>query len=196
MSRKEIVVIQIKKAETIDDLNGILSLQAKNAKSSLSQSEMDKEGFVTLKHDLEILQLMNSFEPQIIAVDDGVVVGYALVLVPELRNQFEVLIPMFNKIDSIQYKSQLLSDSKYYVMGQVCIDKAYRGQGIFKKLYDQHCIEFKDSYDYCITEVSDKNKRSIRAHEKVGFRPVLSFSDEFDSWHIILLDLKSGSFTS
>lgn len=181
--------IQLKVASSESELKAILELQAKNLKGNLSSSEMDQEGFVTVHHDLETLKLLNSQESQIIAVQDEKVVGYALVMVPQLRNSIPILVSLFEKIESISYKNKKIEPSQYYVMGQVCIAKAYRGQGLFARLYQKHKEQFKQKYDYCITEVSSKNKRSIRAHEKVGFKNLHSFSDETDDWNIIILDL-------
>ena len=183
-------MIQIKRVESKEELQGILELQAKNIEENLAQSEITQEGFVTLKHDFDLLELMNSYEKQIIAVNEGKVIGYALIMVQELRDKIPVLVPMFKKLDAMSYKSQRISDASYYIMGQICIDKEYRGKGIFAKLYDKHHAVLADKYGYCITQVAHRNPRSIRAHEKVGFKEILSFSDETDSWSIFLLELE------
>jgi len=182
-------MISIKKATTIEELKGILVLQKSNLKESLESEEIDQEGFVTLNHDLGTLSLMNSYEKQIIATNNGSVIGYALVMVKDLKNHIPVLMPMFDMLETIEYKSKIISESKYYIMGQVCIDKDYRGKGIFAKLYEKHKLEMASKYDYCITEVSNSNKRSMRAHEKVGFENIHSFSDATDTWKILLLNL-------
>ncbi len=184
-------MVLVKKAETNDELLGILSLQRKNFKDNLTTKEILSEGFVTVHHNLKTLQLMNSHERQIIAVDNGVVVGYALVMTKQLKNNISVLKPMFETLDKISFGTKKISDSVYYVMGQVCIDKAYRGKGIFAKLYEKHKTELGHKYDYCITEVSDSNIRSLKAHEKVGFNNIHSFSDATDNWNILLLNLKN-----
>lgn len=182
-------MVQVLRARGIDDLQGILALQSKNMKEVLTDNEMSQEGFVTLSHDIALLQLLHSYEPPIIALDKETVVGYALVMVPALKNEIPILFPMFEKFKSVYYKSEKISDSNYYVMGQICIERSYRGTGIFNKLYQKHKTELGAKYDYCVTEVSNSNTRSLKAHEKAGFKNIYSFTDEFDSWHIILLEL-------
>ena len=59
------------------------------------------------------------------------VVGFALVMLSNFRNEIEVLIPMFERIDELVPK-----DKTYVIMGQICVDKNYRKQGIFRGLYD------------------------------------------------------------
>lgn len=51
-----------------DEINSIKSLQTENLKSSLSQNDITKEGFVTAIYDPAFLHLMNNIEPSIVAV--------------------------------------------------------------------------------------------------------------------------------
>lgn len=183
-------MITVRKAETQSELQGILDLQRKNFKNSVSVSEARQEGFVTVKHELKTLLRMQSYEPQIIAIDKDRVVGYALVMVTALRDTIEVLKPMFETLDGLEYDGRHLSEASYYIMGQVCIDKAFRGKGIFSRLYQEHRSAFGDSYDYCITEVSENNGRSMRAHIREGFEVIHRFRDHTDEWNILLLNLK------
>ena len=184
-------MVQIKTVETTEEIHGILSLQQRNFKESRTTDDVQSEGFVTVEHDYNTLQLMNSYEPQIIAVENGVVVGYALVMVRQLEDEIAVLKPMFQMLNEISYRSKEISESRFYIMGQVCIDKAYRGKGIFLELYKKHKSELSDKYDYCITEVSENNPRSMRAHLKVGFKIIHSFTDATDTWNILLWDFEN-----
>ena len=43
-------------------------------------------------------------------------------------------------------------------------------------------------FDFCLTEVSTRNLRSMQAHEKVGFRIIHTFKDENEEWNILLWD--------
>jgi len=58
------------------------------------------------------------------------VIGYALCMLKEFKKEIEVLRPMFKQIDSILNKG-----GDYIVMGQICIDKRFRKQGVFRGLY-------------------------------------------------------------
>ena len=184
-------MIRLKQAETNRELQDILILQKKNLKENISTEELNQEGFVTLNHSMATLELMNSYEGQIIAVEDGVVIGYALVMVSDVKDEIPVLKPMFELLNVLSYKYRKISESKYYIMGQVCIEKSYRGKGIFAKLYDKHKEALASKYEYCITEVSSSNVRSLKAHAKVGFETIHSFSDVTDTWNILLLNLRN-----
>jgi ribosomal protein S18 acetylase RimI-like enzyme len=177
-------------AKTDAELYGILQLQRANLPVSISHEEALEEGFVTVEHDFALLKQMNSPYPHIIAKHDEQVIGYTLVMLRELREQIPVLIPMFVQIDAIEFDGNLLKDSGYVVMGQVCIAKGYRGQGIFQGLYQEMAKQLGAHFEYIITEVSKRNPRSIRAHEKAGFLNVLEYtSDDGEEWVILLLDV-------
>ena len=120
---------------TEEELKGILELQQNNLQRNISPEELKSQGFVTVEHDLDLLTRMNSPYGHIIAKEDDKVVGYTLVELPEWKYEIPVLIEMFDQIDSITYEGESLGESKYFTMGQVCVAKSHRGQGVFAGLY-------------------------------------------------------------
>lgn len=173
------------------ELEQILGLQKQNVEKVLDQDEVKSQGFVTVHHDLPLLEAMNTPYPHIIAKDGDQVVGYTLVMLRSFKDQVPVLISMFDQINAINYEGQLLKDSSYFIMGQVCIDKAYRGQGLFVRLYHKMRDVMANQFDYIITEVADRNTRSIAAHAKVGFKNIKSYtSEKGEDWAILLWDWK------
>ncbi|MBL3658031.1 GNAT family N-acetyltransferase [Fulvivirga sediminis] len=177
--------ITTKLADNDEDLLGILDLQRENHLANVSSETKSTEGFVTVKHTLSILRQMNEKASQVIAIDNNKVIGYALVMVKEFKYLLPVLTPMFEAFEDITYKNKKLSDCNYYVMGQVCVAKSHRGMGVFQSLYNKQKKSYSHKYDICLTEVSSSNPRSIRAHEKVGFKTIHTFKDITDEWHII-----------
>lgn len=179
-------------AKTAQDLQGILDLQQLNLAKSISKKEFNEQGFVTVEHDFETLRRMNSPHPHIIAKSGEKVVGYALTMLKEARAFVPVLDPMFGQIDELSFEGKLLKHSKYLTMGQICIAKEFRGQGVFYQLYDFYKKQFAGVFDYVVTEVSERNKRSLRAHAKAGFEVLHRFSDKTDDWVLIILKIPSG----
>src|SRR5262245_53012884 len=121
-------------AESENDLKGILSLQKINLPRGLTKDEIQTQGFVTVDHSFEQLARLNDYEKHIIGKDNEKVIGYLLAMTKRSRHEIPVLIPMFELFDSISYNGQKISAYNYLVVGQVCIDKAWRGQGIL-----DHC---------------------------------------------------------
>jgi ribosomal protein S18 acetylase RimI-like enzyme len=178
-------------AETDSDLYGILALQRANLPVTISREEALAEGFVTVEHDFALLRRMNAPYPHIIAKDGEKVVGYTLVMLSEIRTEIPVLFPMFEQMDQIEVDGKLLAQSRYFVMGQVCIAVGYRGQGLFPGLYQEMANQMSGNFDFIVTEVSVRNPRSLRAHEKVGFQNVREYrSDDGEEWVILLLRLR------
>lgn len=177
--------IVYKRAETSEELQQILELQQLNIKQSLSSSAMKNEGFVTVEHTFNVLKRMNDACPHIIAVTNGQVVGYALCMLNAFRKDVPILEPMFVYMNTV-IKAKGLLDLKYLIMGQVCIDKAYRKQGIFKKLYFHFKAELEPDFDAVITEVSSKNKRSSDAHKAIGFQVLDEHTENGEDWELII----------
>ena len=178
----------VRPVETPLDLTRILSLQKKNTTTAVSLEEIASQGFVTVEHSFAQLEKMQALTPQIIAVKEQDLVGYALVMPRELKNIIPVLIPMFDLLDTLSYKGQAVKDLSFYVMGQVCVAKEFRGQGVFRQLYAAHKSLLSKQYNYCITEVSTRNLRSMQAHFAIGFELLHRFTDAQDEWNIVLWD--------
>lgn len=178
--------LEYKQASTLTELEQILDLQGRNLPESLSQEELSREGFVTVRHNLKLLQEMNSHCGHIIAKDGDKVVGYALCMHPRFAEIIPVLRPMFAKITAI-----LPKDLPYMVMGQICIDKDYRSKGVFRALYT--CMKgiLADDFDLIVTEVDTTNVRSVRAHEAVGFKELCRYTSGTQLWQVISLQTSS-----
>lgn len=171
-----------KQADTLKELEQILDLQQQNLSKNISQKESAKEGFVTVEHSLEMLKAMNDVCRHIIALDKGTVVGYALCMHPKFAEDIEVLRPMFLEIEKVLTKKK-----NYMVMGQICVAKSFRGQGIFRKLYQTMKEKLPNSFDTIITEVDGKNNRSLAAHKAIGFQEMGRYIAADKEWVIVIL---------
>ncbi len=170
------------------ELQQILELQQRYLRGKNSQQEEEEQGFVTVKHTMGLLELLHSHEPSIIVKDGQKLAAYALVMAKECRTICTELVPMFEVLDGLTYKGKSLDHSGFYVMGQVCVDKEYRGQGLFDLLYQKHKELLSDRYSFVITEIATRNLRSLRAHERVGFKTIHTYTDQLDKWAIALWD--------
>jgi RimJ/RimL family protein N-acetyltransferase len=73
-------------------------------------------------------------------------------------------------------------------MGQICVAKKYRKQGIFRGLYAFYKEELQDQFDFLITDVAVINERSMQAHEAVGFKKIDTYEEDAVVWNIIAWD--------
>jgi len=165
------------------ELEQILDLQRANLARNLSPEEIAAQGFVTVEHTLDLLKQMHAHAPSIIARDEDCLAGYALVMPIECRSFLPILEPMFVRLDRLRMPPQ-----RFYVMGQICVAKAWRGQGIFDLLYRAHRHHLRTRYDFSVTEVSMRNTRSMRAHQRIGFVEIDRYRDDTDEWALLRWD--------
>lgn len=171
------------------DLEQILALQQRYLAGALSQEQQAVEGFVFAQHTLPLLRRMAAQAPQAIAVSDGRVVGYCLSLPLSLKSELPSLRPMFDQFASCFYRQRPLYDYRLIVGGQVCVDREHRGQALLARLYEQVRTSLPFQCDLCVTEVAIRNVVSIRAHERMGFETVSTYSDGQEQWAIVAWDL-------
>jgi GNAT superfamily N-acetyltransferase len=185
-------IVDFTTVSTADEVRQILDLQAANLPAVLTPETMASQGFVTVRHELDVLQRMNETEPAIIAKDGDRVVGYALVMPRAFAADVPILRPLFAMLDGLSWHGTPLRDhARWFVMGQVCIAETHRGRGVFDGLYRAMADVYRHRYDFTVTEVAARNTRSLRAHARAGFRTLHTYSDATtgEDWHVIVLDL-------
>lgn len=169
-------------AQTEKEIKEILALQTQNLPRNLSQVEIEKEGFLTVEHDFDLLWAMNNDFPHTIAKHNGNIAGYALSMPPKFGQHIPVLQSLFQKVEEL-----LPQSLRYIVMGQICIAKSHRGQGLFRGLYDRMRYFTQDRFDIIITEVDTRNTRSMQAHKAIGFIELSRYPSEGRVWSLIAL---------
>ncbi|MEM6428410.1 MAG: GNAT family N-acetyltransferase [Deinococcota bacterium] len=173
-------------------LKQILALQRRYHKQTLNADEQRAEGFVFAEHTLPLLKRMSAKLPQAIALVDNQVVGYCLSLSLSLQSALPNLAAMFAQFERCSYRGKPLVDYPFFVGGQVCVDRAYRGQHLMSQLYHQIQQSLQSDYDLCVTEIAARNNVSVCAHKKMGFEIISTYTDEHEEWVIVAWDLKGA----
>jgi GNAT superfamily N-acetyltransferase len=179
-------------ASTEQHFQQILQLQKQNLFSVISEEEQAQQGFVFAEHTEPLLKMMASQLPQVIAISNSKVVGYNLALPLSMKYEIPSLIPMFAAFERSEYKGKPLSSYKYVIGGQVCVDKDFRGQGLLSKLYNETRKRVIPEHQFCVTEVSERNVVSLKAHLKMGFEVINTYHDEKEPWQILLWDYETA----
>jgi hypothetical protein len=167
----------------------ILQLQKQNLFSEISAEQQQEQGFVYAEHTLELLKMMASHLPQIVAIHDGKVIAYTLAMAASMKQALPRLAPMFDQFDRSQYKGAQLSDYRFMVGGQVCVARGYRGLGLLSKLYHGTKAHLPLGYQLCVTEVATRNVPSLQAHLKMGFELASTYHDGVDEWQVVVWDM-------
>lgn len=189
-------MLRLKSVSQPSELLGILDLQRRNLRKNLTESEAAEQGFLIAEYPLESLQRMNAARPSIVAVDGDRdvdrVVGYVIATTREVGLTDPFLADLIRQIDGLEFDGEALSKADYVVVGQLCVDKEYRGQGLVPRLYQHFRESLETHYRYGITEVARLNVRSLKAHAAVGFREIHTIESSGLEWSVVLWDWRKG----
>lgn len=178
------------RASSSEEIAQIIALQQQNLGTEVGAEEQRSQGFVTVKHTQALLEEMNRKAPAIIAKAGEELAGYALIMPQSFRGTVPVLDPMFEKMDALSWKGKPLNDYRFFVMGQICVAKPWRGQGVFDALYAHMKEATKHEYDLVVTEVASRNLRSLKAHLRVGFQILLTYpAPDGEMWELVVWEL-------
>lgn len=183
------IMLQYTSATTKDDLKGILALQKQNLATALPDEEKQSQGFVTVVHSLDDLERLNNIEKHVIAKEGESVMAYLLAMTEASKEDIPVLRPMFAVFEELSFAGKPLSHFRYIVVGQVCVDKRYRGKGVLDNCYAFYKTTFQPAYDFAITEIDVTNLRSLAAHKRIGFQELHRYTaPDGKEWAIVLWD--------
>ena len=181
-------MIRTKLASSESELTGIRLLQSQNLRRNLSATEAAEQGFLIAEYTQEYLRSMNAHRPAVIALDGDQVVGYALAAAKSVREGHPFLSALFDEIDRLHFGQEPLTDIDYVVVGQLCISKAYRSQGLVQKLYGLFRESLQPHHRYAITDIARANTRSLQAHRRTGFQVIHSLDYGGQTWDVVLWD--------
>ncbi|AIZ40721.1 GNAT family N-acetyltransferase [Cellulophaga baltica] len=172
-------------SKTQKELVQIVRLQQENLYRNVSNEEKLAEGFLTVEHTLQLLDQMGKVCSHTIAKDEqGNLAGYALSMHPSFKDEIDVLKPLFEVLDPL-----IAPEEKYMLMGQICVSKNHRKQGVFRGLYAHMKKHLEQEYDTIITEIDALNTRSMQAHLAVGFEEMVRYIANEQEWVVVRMQL-------
>lgn len=186
IKKMEHQAVTVEIAGSTAHLEEILALQKKNHFSAFSTREQEENGFVFAAHNLPLLQLMAARLPQVVALSEGKVVGYSLAMTADMQHEIPSLAPMFEEFKKWTFEGKPLLDYKFVVGGQVCVDERFRGRGLIRELYHKTKEAVGATYELCITEISVRNNKSLKAHQKLGFQIIGTYHDGAETWNLVV----------
>ena len=158
---------------TMEDFDGVKALLKANHVSNLSAEEQ-KSGFVTTNLTDEQLEALIVKENGVtIAREGGRVIAFALAAPWEYWSQWPLFVHMIGELGKYDYLGQKLTVENIYQYGPVCIDRAYRGRGLFEQVFRASLDSMAERYPIMITFVNHVNGRSHAAHTRKAGMDVL-----------------------
>lgn len=138
------------------DLEGILELQAANqpAKGGSLSASLPRSRIVAMMSDM----------PVIVARRNGRTVGFLMTSERAASTDIPIIQAML-----VAYPGTATA----YVYGPVCVDAEERGKGLAQAMFTE--LRRLEPRREGILFIRRDNKRSLRAHEKMGMREVADF---------------------
>jgi hypothetical protein len=155
------------------DYAGILALQSRYYVSNLSSSER-QDGFLSAEFTLSQISAMAEDLGIAVARSGDRVVGYMCASRADLTPRPPILDAMLKCLETVVFQGKRVTEARTFVYGPVCIDKAFRGQGVLERLFKQLSASLVGRFDMGVAFVAAGNTRSYVAHtrrlgmEKVG----------------------------
>jgi len=179
---------------TVADIPQIESLQKRYHVSFISEEEK-KNGFVTTLFTPEQLtELIEQEDGISLACDGDKVVAYAMAGSWQFWSKWPLFQFMIADLPNTQYLGQTLTTENSYQYGPVCIDMAYRGQGVLQDLFAHSARQMGKRYPILITFINHVNPRSYKAHtEKVGLEVIKNFSFNGNNYYELGYDTARAS---
>lgn len=173
---------------TEENIDGILELQAKNLVTNLNDDEK-KDGFVTTPFSIDQIRDLIELQGVFIALDDKKVVSYVMCASWQYWIQWPMFEYMASFLDTLEYKGKKLTFENSYQYGPICIDKEYRGTGLFKDIFEFARKEMNKRYPILVTFINKINKRSYEAHvRKLGLEVITEFEFNNNNFYELVYD--------
>lgn len=148
------------------DFEQIFALQNRNLLSVLNVSERS-EGFLNTAFTVQQFQEMDQSLGVIAAVDQGQVCGYIGAGTLTFYSKFLFPAALIQYAEKLNYQQRPLISYRCCIVNPLCIEKKYRGSGIFMELSQAMCDLVSVNYEIALAFVSIANQRSLHACQKM-----------------------------
>lgn len=151
---------------TMDELDGVMALLRANHADNLGEAER-RDGFVTTNMSPEQLAALIAEENGVTVARDGDrVVAFALAAPWAFWSRWPFFRNMIRILGNYRFDGVTLTEDNSYQYGPVCVDRDYRGQGIFERVFAASLRTMEERYPIMVTFVNQANPRSYAAHSR------------------------------
>lgn len=149
---------------TIDDIYELLSMHKKFHVDTIPEKDKP-DGFVTTPFTEELLtELIRDEKGIFVAREGDVIGGYCMAASWQFCSKWPMFQYMISRLHEVPYRDETLTMENSYQYGPICIDKPYRGKGVFQGLFQFALKEMSKKYPFMVTFVNKSNPRSVKAH--------------------------------
>ncbi len=167
---------------SVADIPQVLALHKKYQINTINENDK-QDGFITTDFSMTQLEKLILDEKGLfIARLDSQVIAYAMSASWMYWSQWPIFCEMIKQLDNIYLLQTQLTLSNSYQYGPVCVDKDYRGTGVFEKIFNFALDNMSNRFLIMATFINNTNQRSLSAHfNKLKLNKVSEF--EFNHNH-------------
>lgn len=141
----------------------IVRLNAANFIGNLAEEER-RDGFLSAIFTPQQVAAMAADLGITVALNGDVVAGF----VCAFRNDFDhgspVVAKMIASYGDVKFDHRPLTSYSTYAYGPVCIDRAYRGKGVLRGLFEAQKQDLAGQFDVGVALIARNNPHSMQAH--------------------------------
>ena len=151
---------------TLDEFDGVMALLRANHVDNLNEAER-KDGFVTTNMTpAQMTALIAEENGVTVALDGDKVTAFAFAAPWIFWSQWPFFQNMIRILGDYRFEGVTLTEENSYQYGPVCVDRSYRGRGLFERVFAASLRTMEDRYPIMATFVNRANPRSYAAHSR------------------------------
>lgn len=162
----------------------MLQLQEENLRVNLSDDQA-ANGFLSLRYTEEMFRRVNDELAIVVAVAEGRVVGYLCAKCFPYAVEFPVLKALIEHMSGREIGGVTISAATAFVYGPVCVSRLVRGTGVPAGMWAALRGLVEPCRKVAVLFIADTNKRSLRAHEKLGMTLCGMFVQDDKRFHAL-----------
>lgn len=148
----------------LKDINGILDLLKAN---HINYVKDKTDGFVTTNITEEQLSKLITKENGVtVAKENGKILAFAMAASWDFWKEWPLFSYMIEQLPNFALEGETITAENSYQYGPVCIDKAFRGSGLFEKIFFASLSNMQKRYPIMVTFINQINPRSFEAHTR------------------------------
>lgn len=183
--------MEIKQA-ALQDIPGVLALLKANHVDNVTDKS---QGFVTTNMTEQQMTALIEQENGVTIVKVGdKIVAFALAASWEFWSEWPFFAYMIQELPKFSFEGQQFTTENSYQYGPVCVDQAYRGNGIFEKVFFASLASMRDRYPIMATFINQINPRSYAAHtQKAAMTEVGRFDYNNNHYYLMACSTKASN---
>ncbi|WP_198673667.1 GNAT family acetyltransferase [Algibacillus agarilyticus] len=152
------------KRASLTDVDEVLALHYKYQIDSINEADK-ADGFITTAFTpAHLTRLIQEEEGLFIACVEDEIVAYAMAASWSFWLQWPLFEYMVNHLNDAECLNQVITVDNSYQYGPVCVDKSYRGSGVFEQIFNYSLAEMHKRFPIMVTFINKINPRSFAAH--------------------------------